>query len=200
MTTKATGTVKAESISAEAVVALNVAHSTEIKRIGEQIIKQVGEVGKSYLELCLYIRKHKLAPKLVSHELIAQGFHKVTVSKINRVANAGEELFKRYEAKMIGFKGVLELSRIEKPGEKAKPTPAGLLLTDTKAIDEKEQFADTEPKTEGGTKSKTSVADRMKNAAKYLALSASRDKTYTFPDCRYKVTVEKIPVTKPSLG
>jgi hypothetical protein len=109
--------------------------------------------------VCLYIRKNKLAPKLVSHELGQLGFRKEVVSKINRVAFASDELFSRFQAKMIGFDRVLMLARAEGPAGGDKATPAakalhecGALSTDDLTESEK---AEAIPSTRSASKSAT---------------------------------------------
>lgn len=109
------------------------AQMDKIREFGEKLIGQASEQAKTYLDLCLYIRKEQVDKKLVAHTLSAQGFHKVRISEINRVATAPEEYFNQYAAKALGFKRVLQLVRGE--GDKATATPAAKMLgiTDGKA-------------------------------------------------------------------
>lgn len=99
---------------------LELTHSKELKKLGLVIIQGTVAVGRMYLDLCLYIRKNMVAPKLVSFELTELGFKRDIVSKINKVANASDETFNKFAAQTIGFNKVLELARGEVPGSMAR--------------------------------------------------------------------------------
>lgn len=92
------------------------------------VAKATIATGLLWLELCKYIRANALAPKVVSRELGALGFHKTRISEVNRVANAADEVWNEYEARGLGFRHALELVR------NGKPTPILEL-----AFDEKER-------------------------------------------------------------
>lgn len=87
------------------------AHAKQLLKMGEDIAQSMVKLGSKYLELCRYIRSNKLAPRLVSFELAKTGLHKVRISEVNRVANAGEEVWAEIEGRMIGFNKALDLSR-----------------------------------------------------------------------------------------
>lgn len=90
---------------------VDLVHASKIREIGAQIISQTVKVGEKYLELCEYIRKNSIGPKIVSEQLSALGFHRVRISEINKVANSADEVWEQYRARAIGFKGVLQLTR-----------------------------------------------------------------------------------------
>jgi len=186
-----------KAVDAVVQTKLEVAHSEMIKAKGRDIITKTGELAGKYLELCLYIRQHKVAPKLVSFELSALGFKRSRVSEINRVAAASEKLFSEYQAKLIGFDKCLELSRVEKAGEAATLTPAGKLLAETSVVTKDEVEAGV-PLPEGGTSKERTGAEKMLAAAKVIGANATRPKEWTVG--RWIVSVEKAPVTNPSLG
>lgn len=101
-------------------------HAKALDALADGIITAHIHTGTKYLELCQYIRKHQLAPKLVSYQLSNRGFHKVQVSKINRIAMASDENFSQFEARLIGIDKVLELERgnvVEAIGEESGETP-----------------------------------------------------------------------------
>jgi len=75
------------------------------------IIDKTVEAGRLYLDLCLYIRKNEVSPKLVSREMGDMGFNRQVISRVNKVANASDELWNEFAARTIGFNKVLELSR-----------------------------------------------------------------------------------------
>jgi len=94
-----------------ATAALELCHSKAIRGACQLIIDKTVETGRLYLDLCLYIRKNQVAPKLVSFEMTEMGFNRQVVSRVNKVAGASNELFSQFEARTIGFNKVLELSR-----------------------------------------------------------------------------------------
>jgi len=187
-----------------AVQAVAVKQATEIHTLAEEIIKATGEVAGRYKDLCLYIRNNKVAPKLVSFELGRLGFKRSRISEINRVANAPDKLWHEYEAKIIGFDKALELTRKQlndKGAEIVEVTEAGKVMVSEGTMTEAEidDLSEVkELKQEG--KKKSSPANRAKSLAHALAKCAVRNAVYRFADAQYEVTVEKIPVTKPSVG
>jgi len=86
-------------------------HAAALHELGSSIVLDTVKLGSKYFELCKYIRDNKIAPRLASHELAAVGFHKVRISEVNRVANAGDDVWSEIEAGMIGFAKALDLSR-----------------------------------------------------------------------------------------
>lgn len=83
----------------------------EFKAIAQEIIEATLETGNKYLRLCKFIRENKIAPKDATRWLLDLGFHKARASMINKVAQSGDEVFSQWEARQIGFHGVLKLSR-----------------------------------------------------------------------------------------
>jgi len=94
-----------------ATAALEVKHTKAVRGCCQLIIDKTVETGRLYLDLCLYIRKNEVAPKLVSVTMTEMGFNRQVVSRVNKVAGASDELFSQFEARTIGFNKVLELSR-----------------------------------------------------------------------------------------
>lgn len=91
---------------------------------GYQVIAAVAATGERYLELCSAIRTHKISPKVVSKTLLAVGFNRQVVSRINKVAQAKDEDWEAYKARSIGFNQCLELTR----GKDNAPTPATAMI------------------------------------------------------------------------
>lgn len=174
----------------EVLTGKEAAQSDMVQKLGRDIIAKTGEVAGLYLQLCLYIRKHSVAPKLVSFELTRLGFKRSRISEINRVSNASDDLFKQYEAKMIGFDKVLNMSRIEKPGTLPVASPAALLLEKNKTLnaDEVDEIVkkENEPSGKGGAKK----ADPLKAAAMVLASKSVKSKVWRFKGCKWQVRIE----------
>lgn len=114
----------------EASKALEVRHVELLIQKGKELITAVIGVGDKYLSLCKAIRENEIAPKLVSFELTKLGFSRSTVSKINKVAGASDDLWNSFEARAFGFNKMLELSRSEK-----EPNEATKLLADSMGAD-----------------------------------------------------------------
>jgi len=98
-------------------------HCDSIKRFCEELIKSATKQAQVYYDLVTYIRKNKVAPKLVSYQMSEAGFNKVRISEVNRVANAPDDLYNAFAARALGFKNVLQLVR--GASDKAQLTPAG---------------------------------------------------------------------------
>lgn len=146
------------SAPASAEVGLQLTHSKELKKLGLKIIEGTVAVGRMYLDLCLYIRKNMVAPKLVSFELSELGFKRDIVSKINKVANASDETFNKFAAQTIGFNKVLELARGEVPGSLAREM--GEKVVDIQA--EVKKLADEEGGTGRPTSGTTATPEEQK--------------------------------------
>jgi len=181
---------------------LQVAHEAMVDKLGREIIVATGEVAGKYLTLCLYIRQHKLGPKEVSVPLTKLGFKRSRISEINRVAGASDKLFADYQAKLIGFDKILDFSRRESPTALPVPTPAARLLTEGGSLSPDETDAvikaENTPKDAGGKKG--AATDGLKRAASYLASHSTKAKVWTFKDCAWRVTVDKLPKTGPAIG
>lgn len=114
----------------QAAQAVEVRHIELLIQKGKDLITAVIGVGDKYLSLCKTIRENEIAPKLVSFELTKLGFSRSTVSKINKVAGASDDLWNSFEARAFGFNKMLELSRSEK-----EPNEATKLLADAMGAD-----------------------------------------------------------------
>jgi len=90
---------------------LEMEHSKKLRSLGEEIIRVTAEAGTKYYDLCIYIRKNGVTPKLVTFELGELGFEKTRISEINRVSQAADDVWNEFEARTIGFRKVLALAR-----------------------------------------------------------------------------------------
>jgi hypothetical protein len=179
------------------------AQADAVAMLGKAIITATGVVAGKYLDLCLYIRKHSVAPKLVSFELQRLGFKRSRISEVNRVAQASENLFRQYEAKMIGFDKVLNMSRVEKPGTLPIASPAALLLEQNHAVNSDEVDAMVKKENTPGTaegKKVRKASDALTSAAKVLCCKSTREKVYRFKDAAWECHVRKLPKTGPAVG
>jgi len=86
-------------------------HAKAIRKVADEIIKATVKTGRLYFDLCMYIRKNQISPKLVSFELSELGFNRVRISEINRVAQAADDVWNEFEAQTIGFRKTLEMTR-----------------------------------------------------------------------------------------
>jgi len=138
----------------------------QAESLKDTIIHGANRLAESYLHLCRHIRSHAIPPKTVSAELKTLGFPKSRISEINRVSQCADALWKEYDARQIGWRGALEVSReriidlAEVPGE------------DTAEEDTAEQSESTE-KTEED-KEAARLAGRNR-AAKAIINSALKD-------------------------
>ena len=181
---------------------LDVANIQAIETIGLDIIRKTGEVAGAYLSLCLYIRQHQMAPKMVAMTLTKLGFKRSRVSEINKVAQSSDKLFKEYEARRIGFDKALDMSRVEAGGKAPVQTPAAQALLSAGSLDSEdvEGLIDSEnqPGESGGKE--TSASIKMKNHAKAICKLATRGAVYSFKDYAFRVRVEKIADVAPPGG
>jgi len=176
-------------------------HQKKILTLGREIIEQTVKTGEKYFQLCEYIRKNEVGPREVSASLTELGFHRVTVSKINKVANASDELFSEFAAKTIGFNKVLELARGEVVGSLAKSM--GTTVVEIKAeVKEREHaehglsYDDEKPEDLDGKKEAS-----MARAAGVLARGAVhfgfRSRTYK-PGNGYIILISREKAVKPN--
>jgi len=177
---------------------LEVAHSEMVKKLGSEIIEAHGAVAGKYLQICLYIREHKVAPKLVSFELTRLGFKRSRISEVNRVSQASDKLFSDFQARLIGFEKCIDLARVEVAGEKAKETPAAKLLIGQGELTPEDVEESTEKPYVGPTGKAKSGPEKMLAAAKVIASNATRNREWVIG--RWKITLEKQAVTAPAVG
>lgn len=83
----------------------------EVKRLAGEIIEATVKVGEKYLSLCKYIRKEQVVKANATKWLLDMGFHKVRASEICRVAMADDKTWSDFEARSIGWRGVLQITR-----------------------------------------------------------------------------------------
>jgi len=103
--------IEAKTAAAVAQSKADVRHIKAIRGCCQVIIDQVVKTGTLYLDLCLYIRKNTVSPKLVRCEMEGMGFNKQVISRVNKVANAADDVFSQFQARTIGFNNVLALAR-----------------------------------------------------------------------------------------
>jgi len=104
------------------------AQVAKLHALGRDVLTAVIGVGEKYLTLCKFIRDNQIAAKKARYELGEVGFHRSVISKINRVAYAGDAEWKAFEGRLIGFNKVLDLTR----------APARKLLAEATGTGEKE--------------------------------------------------------------
>lgn len=166
----APGAVAAHT-EAEAAKMVALTHAKEIQKFADEIIVQTAKTGEVYLSLCNYIRKNAVAPKLVSHELTAKGFHRAVISKINRVANLPDDLYNQFAARAVGFNKVLELASESVQVALARET--GSPVIDVKAEVKKVLEQD---EAEGRQSGLTEATDEEKEAAAVRAMNTAAAK------------------------
>lgn len=115
----------------QATQALENRHAAKIQSLCREVIEATIATGKVYLKLCLYIRENMVAPKLVSHEMAEMGFNKQVISRVNKVANASDEVFSQFAASTIGFNKALDMAR--NPVQEQLAESMGTDVTDIKA-------------------------------------------------------------------
>jgi len=143
-----------------ATLALELGQAAEIRKLGGEIIEGIVATGKLYLNLCLYIRKNMVSPKLVTKELLELGFRKDVASRVNKVAQSSEDSFSQFAAGTIGFNKTLELARGEVPGSMAKAM--GQSVIDIKAQVEELEAEDAETESASGKPLIAPTADETK--------------------------------------
>lgn len=95
-------------------------HACEIRRMAREILVATIKLGGKYYALCKYIRENNLTPRMVTTALKAEGLSRHVCSKVNRVANCPDYYWNEYEAREIGFKRVLDMTRNEPLAEFSK--------------------------------------------------------------------------------
>lgn len=164
----------------------------EFKNLAQEIVDDTLKVGQKWFNLCKYIRGHKIDPKQTTKWLLDLGFHKSKASEVNRVAQSSDEVFSQYEARLIGWRGVLQLSR----GNIAELKQADAVTSDAELAEalneveaelelaEKEASAETELSDEEKAEAKKSAArsNFIKMGNKILALAEK----YTFKNRKWK--------------
>jgi len=130
----------------QATNALQLAHSSKLQELGRAVIDAVVKAGTETLRLCEYIRNNQVAPKLVSSELQALGLSKSWASKVNSVANAGDDVWNAFAARTLTFKGVLSLEAGDSQAVKSLAAEMGADVVDIKAqIQEQSDKEESEP-------------------------------------------------------
>jgi hypothetical protein len=185
----------------------------QIRTLAAEIVSAYLQTGEKWYDLCVYIRKEQIAPKVIRSELKAVGFHKVQISKLISVAHAPDDIWNKYEARTLGFKKVLALSRgaveeLKQIDRRSVDESAELLAEHMEDEAKKEAVAREEGKGTDGKKDKA-VLRQQYDAAKQtlirkaqVALAAGvRIKSETFDlGGRVSVTVRvlKAPRVQPA--
>jgi len=187
----------------EATKSLQKTQSVEIVRLGKELLAAVIGTGEKYLNLCKYIRQNEVAQKLVAADLGQLGFSRQTVSKINRVAGASDELWNEFEARSFGFNKMLQLSRGEKPNEATKQLAESMgqdvieVAAEVKRLEGEDEASESKgesaPETDDEKTAKADLA--LKRAAAVVARSRvffkwTKAKVIKFGD-GWQMTVEK---------
>lgn len=166
--TKTTAPAGAPLVKTEVQDKATQAHIQMVHKIGVEIIQSTGQLAGKYLELCLYIRRNKVGPKLVSQEMTKLGFKRSRVSEVNRVANSSDKLFSEYQAKLIGFDKCLEMARIEiaADGKETKALTEGAkLLSESGSLTGKDlESATAESTSREGTHSGPTTFEKVEKA------------------------------------
>jgi len=85
----------------------------EFKRLAYEVIHSIAITSTKYLDLCCFIRKEGISPRDATRWLIDLGFSRPRASEINRVSQLPDEQFSLLEARQIGWRGALQISRGE---------------------------------------------------------------------------------------
>lgn len=181
-------TADAAALVIEAANKAESAQIDKLRELGKAIIVGMGEVAEKYLTLVMFIRNNKVAPKLVSVQLAKLGFKRSRVAELNRIAQASDKVFKQYEAKLIGFRGALDLARAEK-GKQPALTEAGSLLLEEGKFEDTEQRAMLKTGEPAGDhkKQQKTLAVRMNDAANFILMNAKGEKTWWFKKSKFKL-------------
>lgn len=84
----------------------------ELERLARCFEQGAEALEGLYLRLCDFIRFHQLQPDEAREALARAGMRKERVSEVLRVAAAPEDVYRDYEARLIGFRVALERSRL----------------------------------------------------------------------------------------
>jgi len=194
-TQKAVATVAGKP--AEVLTKEQVAQEARLIELGKEIVVAAGDLAGKYLSLVLFIRANKVGPKIVAARLGELGFNRQRVSEINRVANTADDLFQQYQAKLIGFKGVLELARnVDKKGSQL--TPAGSLLIEEGTLeegDERAMLKGAEPTNKGGgPRAKKTARSLINEAAMTILTNITKEREWVDEKRGWKLLAVKIKV------
>lgn len=183
----ADATAKEITESVEVQTAEQVRVETRLLDAGKALVSSIGDVAGKYLALVMVVREEKIMPKQATKVLLGLGFKKTRVSEVCRVAFASDEVFSKYQARLIGFDNALVLARIEANGDKAALTPAGVLLLKDGAItdEESEDVLDgegdsAEGKSVKAKKKSKSIAVLLREAANFLIVNSKKGQIYEF--------------------
>jgi hypothetical protein len=175
--------LKAQSIGVQVQTKEQVKQDHAITVLAKEIIKVHGLVAEKYRDLILYVRQHKVDPKLVTIRLLALGFKRSRISEVLKVAEAPANVFQPFAAKQIGFGRALEFAR--RDGRKIVVTEATTVL----GISPKEAKTTLPPVSADTAKPKPYGA-RMREWAKQLAFHAKHEHSFDFKDSEYRILVQ----------
>lgn len=83
----------------------------ELAEIGAKIVIASVGVGELYFQAAKLIRTKCIAKALVTDTLEPLGFIKQRITELYRVATAADEVWQEYEARRLGFKAALNITR-----------------------------------------------------------------------------------------
>jgi len=97
----------------QATELVNEGHAKVIHDLGKVVIDRIIDAGTATLNLCEFIRKNSVSPKLVSHELAELGFSRSWASKVNKVAQCSNEAWDAFKARTLTMKDILSIGQGE---------------------------------------------------------------------------------------
>lgn len=83
----------------------------EVKRMVGDIISATVAVGEKYLTLAKYIRENQVTKANATRWMIDMGMHKSKASEVCRVSMADNKSWSEFEAKSMGWRGILQITR-----------------------------------------------------------------------------------------
>jgi hypothetical protein len=104
------GTVQV-SQDAKGAAVIQTKNEIEFKKLAQEIIADTVKIGEKWLSLCIFIREHQIEKKDATQWLLDLGFHKSKASEVIKVASTPPELFSKFQARLLGWRGVLSAAR-----------------------------------------------------------------------------------------
>lgn len=86
-------------------------HVRVMARFGAKLVLAAVATGEIYRQAAEYVRANKLSKELVFDTWEPLGVAKSRISEFHRVANAPDEVWAQYQARTLGWKGALNMTR-----------------------------------------------------------------------------------------
>jgi len=99
------------SFAKQDIAEQDVKHVQGLFLAARDIVTTTLAVADSYVKLCRYIREKQMQPQTIRAVLFSCGFAKTRVSEVLKVASATKDKWDQIEAKSLGFRKALELTR-----------------------------------------------------------------------------------------